>query len=803
MRQNKRSIFSRERYNVNNKNLLFQNQLEPMFKRLIFLLLFLGISGTAVGVLVGTLVFVVAYPRLPSVDVLAEYKPKLPLRIYDKRANLIGQFGEEQRLFVSIEKVPEALKLAIIAAEDERFFEHNGIDFLGIGRAALANVVAGGARQGASTITMQVARNFFLSSEKTFARKLNEALLAIKIERNLSKQQILELYINQIYLGQRAYGFGAASDVYFGNELEAASLAELAMLAGLPKAPSKFNPVVNFKRAKQRQLYVLNRMLTLGFISETDFELASKEKLKIEARENPSKHAEFFVEMVRQELSNNPDMYGSDLYTRGLKVYTTLSLKHQQAAYDAVTKGLEDHDRRQGYRRPSQHFRLTKLVSDEDLEELLSDFEKTGELYPAIVLESRIDSLKVYVKSEGDKTLTGPDLDFLFEANSEDPQNIVLKRGDLVYAKKVEEKKVRWELSQMPAAEGALVSINPEDGAILALVGGYNFYKNKFNHATQSMRQPGSSFKPFIYSAALERGLTPASIIDDAPIEIPESQTGFQIWEPKNYDDEYDGPISLRYALKKSKNLVAIRILETITPEFARDYITKFGFERKDHPPYLTMALGAGSTSPLILARAYSVFANGGFLVKPYSITRVVEFDENSGEKEIYSHYTEQGDYTDPYTRPVETIDERNAFTMNSMLADVIESGTGVRAKELGRGDLRGKTGTTNDNVDAWFAGYQKNLVAIAWVGKDQPGSLGAKETGSRAALPIWLGYMRKVLGDYPEDNSIDIPYGITKILIDPSTGLPTKDQSIGIEEYIYDENNLEKPGAFGAFPFF
>ncbi len=764
------------------------NRSEAMFKKLLFSLFFLGMSAAAVGILIGTLVFVVAYPQLPSVDALADYKPKLPLRIYSRENILIGEFGEEHRSFIDIEKVPEGLKLAIIAAEDERFYEHHGIDFFGIGRAALANFMAGGARQGASTITMQVARNFFLSSEKTLARKFNEALLAIKIERNLSKEQILELYVNQIYLGQRAYGFGAASKVYFGKPLQTASLAEMTMLAGLPKAPSRYNPIVNFKRAKQRQGYVLKRMLTLGFISETQFELASKQNLDLSSsRTNPSKHAEFFVEMVRQELS---DKFGDEIYTRGLNVYTTLSAKHQKAAYQAVKKGLEDHDRRQGYRGPAQHFQLSRLASDETLEELLTEFEKTDDLYPAIVLESKTDSLRLYVKASGAKTLNGSDLEFLFLANAEDSQNVILRRGDLVYAQKYEQD--GWRLSQMPVAEGALVSINPQNGAIVAMVGGYNYYKNKFNHATQSMRQPGSSFKPFVYSAALERGFTPASIIDDAPIEIHESQTGFQVWEPKNYDDKYDGPISLRYALKKSKNLVAIRILQAITPEYARDYITKFGFNRKDHPPYLTTALGAGSTSPLILARAYGVFANGGFLIQPYFINRVEDIDGGL----VFTTTNRRSK-----TMPVRAIDPRNVFTMNSMLADVIQSGTGVRAKGLGRRDLKGKTGTTNDNVDAWFAGFQKDLVAITWVGKDQPGPLGEKETGSRAALPIWIDYMRVALNGIPEEDTLETPEGITKVLIDPSSGLPTQDSSVGIEEYLYDENIPRAEGLLGDLP--
>ena len=751
------------------------------FRRLLYAVFFTGISISAAAVLIGVFAFVVAYPQLPSVAALTDYKPKLPLRIYSREGVLIGEFGREHREFLPIENVPDHLKNAIIAAEDERFMEHHGIDFLGIGRAALANFAARGARQGASTITMQVARNFFLTSEKTLTRKFNEALLAIKIERNLTKNEILELYVNQIYLGQRAFGFAAASKIYFGKPLAQASLAELSMMAGLPKAPSRYNPAVNFKRAQQRQFYVLGRMHKLGFISDSALDAAKAEKIKLSSiRSNPSRHAEYFVEMVRQALI---DQYGEATYTKGLNVYTTLSLKNQEAAFRAVKTGLENHDQRQGFRGAVTHFNLSRQ-SEEDIEELLNEFDAIDNLVPSVITKITDASIQIYAKGNGFVTLQSEDFQYgASNALSPSDQHDPLTRGDLIYVRQLNSKK--WSLSQLPIAEGALIAIDSDTGAIQALVGGYNFYKNKFNHVTQALRQPGSSFKPFIYSAALERGFTPATIIDDSPIEIDESQTGYELWEPQNYDGEFSGPISLRYALAKSKNLVAIRILQAIEPTYARDFITRFGFNKKNHPPYLTMALGAGSTTPLSLARGYAVFANGGHLVNPFFISRVEDIEGNL----IFKASPQRSKITSNTV-----IDARNAFTMNSLLRDVVNQGTGKRAKSLGRNDLAGKTGTTNDNVDAWFAGFQRHTVAITWVGKDQPGPLGEKETGAKAALPIWIDYMRVALRGIPEEDLPDPPEGIRVLKIDPDTGTPNQR---GITtEYFYEENvPTERPG--------
>ena len=743
-------------------------------RTLFFKFLLLCTSLSIIGILAGTFAFVTAYPKLPPVNALTDYKPKLPLRIYSREGTLIGEFGREHREFIGIESVPNLLKNAIVAAEDEHFWEHHGIDFIGIGRAAIANVSARGVRQGASTITMQVARNFFLSSEKTFTRKFNEALLAVKIERNLTKNQILELYINQIYLGQRSYGFAAASKIYFGKPLTQASLAEISMLAGLPKAPSKYNPVVNLKRAKQRQGYVLNRMYSLGFISDEELDQTKSAILKLSsARKNPSRHAEFFVEMVRQTLT---ERYGDEAYTKGLNVHTTLSVTHQEAGFLALKKGLESHDERQGYRGPLGFVKLPSKIDDEWLEDSLQDLNPYEDLHPAVVLKAGPQTIEAYVKGMGSAMLANEQAVYGATNLIIGSERVApLKSGALIYVRKTLAED--WVLSQLPIAEGAVISIDADTGAINALVGGYNFCRDKFNHVTQAKRQPGSSFKPFIYSAALERGFTPGTIIDDAPFEIHESQTGFEVWDPQNYDQEFAGPISLRYALAKSKNLVAIRILQAITPEYARDYLARFGFNPKHHPPYLTMALGAGSTTPLEMARGYAVFANGGYLVEPYFISHIEDIEGNL----IFKTKSQR-----KRTTADQVLDTRNVFTMSSLLRNVIQTGTGIRAKSLRRKDLAGKTGTTNDNIDAWFAGFQRRVVAITWVGKDQPGPLGDKETGSKAALPIWIDYMKTALKEFPEEKPLARPEGIRSILIDPETGLPNEE---GVIEYFYEEN--------------
>ena len=733
------------------------------------------------GVLLLGYAAVIAYPRLPSIEALAAYQPKIPLQIYSAEGDLIGEFGEERRAYVKIEDTPEKLKQAIIAAEDERFYEHGGVDYIGVLRATLANFVAGGARQGASTITMQVARNFFLTSEKTLTRKFNEALLAFKIERNLTKAQILEIYINQIYLGQRAYGFGAASQVYFGKNLSDANLAELAMLAGLPKAPSRYNPVANMSRAKQRQHYVLRRMLELGQIDAEQFKAAEEQKIVVAAQSTSyATRAEYFSEMVRQAIY---DAYKEDSYTRGFRVYTTLSKKHQDAAYAALRQGLLEYDQRQGYRGAEGYFDLPRDVSDEQLEDALQEEAESDDIIPAIVLDVSQKSVKVYRKGGERVTIVGAGLAFAEPMiGKAAPPKTRLKRGALIRVRN--DKTDGWSIVQLPQVEGAFVSIDADTGAIRSLVGGFDFDSNKFNHVTQARRQPGSSFKPFIYSAALEKGFTPATIINDAPITIDASETGAIPWEPKNFDNSYSGPIRMRTALTKSKNLVSIRILQAITPRYAQTYLTRFGFERRRHPAYLTMALGAGSVTPLELATGYAVFANGGYRISPYFIERI---EDRQGNVLATAAPLVAGENAE------RAIDARNAFTMFNMMQDVIRGGTGVRAMSLGRVDLAGKTGTTNDQMDAWFAGFQRHLVAVAWVGYDIPKSLGEYETGSKTALPMWMSYMAAALRGEREEIPI-APEGVTAVAINPETGLRDPGAPNQMIEYFYHENVPPEP---------
>src|SRR5437870_5573896 len=580
------------------------------------------LAGLAVAaVLAVALVVALAYPNLPSLQALTEYQPKIPLRVYTAEGVLIGEFGEERRAVVAIADVPPQLKHAIIAAEDERFYQHPGIDYIGVLRAAYANLVAGGRRQGASTITMQVARNFFLSSEKTLTRKLYEALLAFKIEHSLNKEQILELYVNQIYLGQRAYGFGAASQTYFGKALDQLNLAEIAMLAGLPKAPSMYNPISNPQRAKQRQQYVLRRMTELGYITAAQYEDAFKAPLR--ARREVSEysiHAEFAAEMVRQALAEH---YPEDVYTRGFRVYTTLRKADQEAAYDSVRKGVFDYDRRQGYRGPEGFYELRPNVGEDEYDDALADHPDSDDLLAAVVLSVDAKQVEAALRTGEKLALSGEGL--RFAARALDPKTASqkrIRRGSII---RVQREGKTWQIGQLPEIEAAFVSLDPQDGAIRALVGGFDFGRTKFNHVTQAWRQPGSSFKPFIYSAALEKGFTPATVVNDAPLFFDAGTTGSQPWEPKNYDEKFEGPMSLRTALKKSKNMVSIRILKSIGQPYAQEWVTRFGFEAEKHPAYLTMALGAGSVTPLQMASAYSVFANGGYRLNPYLISRLTD----------------------------------------------------------------------------------------------------------------------------------------------------------------------------------
>jgi penicillin-binding protein 1A len=719
-------------------------------------------------------------------QVLTEYQPKIPLRVYSAEGSLLGEFGEERRAFVSIATVPKTMLSAILAAEDERFYHHRGVDYIGVARAALSNFASGGVRQGASTITMQVARNFFLSKERTLTRKFNEMLLAFKIEASLSKDEILQLYINQIYLGQRAYGFAAASQIYFGKSLDKLTLAEHAMLAGLPKAPSAYNPIANPKRAELRQQYVLRRMRELGMITDAQFAEAERYSIVVKRGSNDfGVHAEHFAEMVRQAVF---ERYKDETYTRGIRVYTTLSARHQEAAYQAVRRGVQEYDRRHGYRGPEGYADLPVKLTDEVLEEAIQDVSDNDDLIAAVVTEASPKLVKAYRRGGEVVEINEEGVRFAARMLGDKVNaNQRIRRGAVIRVQKDE--KGRWHIAQLPAVESALISADPRDGAIRALVGGFDFNRNQYNHVTQALRQPGSSFKPFIYSAALEKGFTAATIINDAPLTFSSTQTGSEPWEPKNYDGKFEGPMRLRTALVKSKNLVSVRILQAISPQYAQDYVTRFGFDPKMHPPYLTMALGAGSVTPMQMTQAYAIFANGGYRVTPYFIERV---EDNRGNVLLQAKPQRAGDDAE------RVIDPRNAFIMHSIMRDVVRMGTAARAMKLGRGDLAGKTGTTNDFVDAWFCGFNPTLVAIAWIGFDQPQTLGRNETGGTAALPIWMGYIGPALKGVAEQ-PFTSPPGVLALRVNPETGMRVTDGESGVVDFFYQEFVPPEGGAASA----
>ncbi|SPA38836.1 bifunctional penicillin-binding protein 1a: transglycosylase (N-terminal); transpeptidase (C-terminal) [Cupriavidus taiwanensis] len=713
----------------------------------------LVVAGAVVIALLLGYALLVAAPNLPSLDTITDYRPKIPLRIYTADNVLIGEFGEERRNFVPIAEIPDVMKKAVLAIEDDRFYEHGGVDFVGVMRAGLANL-RGGLSQGASTITMQVARNFFLSSEKTYTRKIYEMLLAYKIEANLSKDQILELYMNQIYLGQRAYGFDSAARVYFGKSVRDVTPAEAAMLAGLPKAPSAYNPVVNPRRAKVRQEYILQRMRDLRYITPEQYDEAVQAELKVRTEGNEfSTHAEYVAEIVRQLMYAQ---YREETYTRGLTVYTTLTKTDQDAAYEAVRAGIMNYERKHGYRGPEAFIDLPSDPAEREqaIDDALVEHPGSGDLRSAVVTSVSSKQVKATLLSGEVATIEGAALRFISPSLSANAQPKMKMRPGAVI-RVTQDEKNNWSVTQLPEVAAAFVSINPQDGEIRSMVGGFDFNRNKFNRVTQAWRQPGSSFKPFIYSAALEKGFSPATVINDAPLTIG-PDTGGQVWEPKNYDGRFEGPMTMRRALAKSKNLVSVRILRAIGTQYAQDYITRFGFEADKHPAYLPMALGSGAVTPLQMAGAYSVFANGGYRINPYLIQKVVDARGN-----VISETHPQRAGTDA----VRVLDARTAFIADTMLRDVVRYGTANSAKQrLGRNDLAGKTGTTNDAVDAWFAGYTPNLVAIAWMGYDQPKSLGVRETGGGLALPIWVGYMSKALKGVPESPERPAPEGVLMV---------------------------------------
>ncbi len=695
----------------------------------------------------------VAYPNLPDVSDLADYRPKLPLRVFSAEGTLIGEFGEERRNLTPISTIPKVMKDAVLAAEDARFYDHGGVDYKGMVRAGLANMNRMKS-QGASTITMQVARNVYLSSEKTLTRKIYEVLLTFKLEHLLTKDQIFEIYLNQIYLGNRAYGFAAASEAYFGKPLQEITIAQAAMLAGLPKAPGANNPVNNPTRARGRQLYVIDRMRDAGFITAEQATEAKKEELHLRDAADPNRlHAEYVAETVRQLMYAQ---YGDSIYTRGLKVYTSLVAADQAAAYKALRKGIMDYERRQIYRGPEKFAELPDDPKelDEAVDDALSDHPDNGDVMAAVVLKASAKEITA-VRANGEVLqINGEGLKPAQSGLSDKaPPNIRVRRGAVIRVMKTP--KNTFEITQLPEVEGAFVSVDPRDGSIKAMVGGFDFGKNKFNHVTQAWRQPGSSFKPFIYSASLEKGFSPATVINDGPLFFDAGTTGGQPWEPKNYDGGFEGPMSMRRALMKSKNMVSIRILQSIGTRYAQDWVTNFGFEREKHPAYLPMALGAGSVTPMQMATAYSVFANGGYRVNPYLVTRVTDHKDRVLVE------------TQPplLNETMRAIPPRNAFIMDSLLQSVASGGTAAKAQAmLKRPDIYGKTGTTNDSLDAWFAGFQPTRTAVAWIGYDTPRKLGDRETGGGLSLPIWISYMETVLKGVPVTELTTPPPGVINV---------------------------------------
>ena len=693
-------------------------------------------AGAVALLLVVGVALAVIDPKLPDVSSLSDYRPKLPLRIFSVEGTLIGEFGEERRTLTPIASIPKSMKDAVLAVEDARFYEHGGVDSLGLMRAVLANL-RGGMRQGASTITQQVARNVYLSSERTLSRKVYEALLAFKLESRLSKDQILEIYLNQIYLGNRAYGFAAAAEVYFGKPLQDITVAEAAMLAGLPKSPGTANPINSPTRARARQLHVIDRMKETGFITAAQADEARQEPLHLRDASDPNRpHAEYVAETVRQLMYAQ---YGDSIYTRGLSVQTTLVAADQQAAYRSLRKGIMDYERRQIYRGPEAFVDLPDdpKALDDAVDDALADHPDNDDVLSAVVLAAA-PKLVTAVRGNGDiLQIMGDGLRLGQLGLSEKAgPNIKVRRGAVIRVMKTPRN--TWEMAQLPEVEGAFVAVDPRDGAIKAMVGGFDFGKSKMNRVTQAWRQPGSSFKPFIYSAALEKGFTPATVVNDAPLFFDAAATGGQPWEPKNFEGTFDGPMTLRHALQESKNLVTVRVLQSIGTQYAQEWITRFGFDKDKHPAYLPMGLGAGSVTPMQMATAYSVFANGGYRIDPHLVTRVTDRD-GKVLSEVKAPVLDESNRAIP---------ERNAYLMDSLLQSVMKGGTGAKAYQaLKRDDIYGKTGTTNDSVDTWFAAFQPTMVGIAWVGYDTPRKLGVRgETGGSLSLPIWVNYMQAAL---------------------------------------------------------
>ncbi len=726
-----------------------------------FLKLAILLAGLAAcGALLVAMALALAWPNVPDLTAMTDYRPRVPLRIFTADKVMIGEYGEERRNVLRFNEIPDVMKSAVLAAEDDRFYQHGGIDWFGVVRAGLTNVLAMSKTQGASTITMQVARNFYLSSEKTWSRKFYELLLTFKIEASLTKDQILELYLNQIYLGNRAYGFAAASRTYLGKPLSDITPADAALLAGIPKAPSRFNPIANKPRAVLRQRYVLGRMHSLGYLTDSEYKAALAQPIVIKSAEGTpaggyAVHGEYAAELARQLMIS---VYPENVYSRGLNVYTTIQSKDQEWAYQSLREGVLDYTRRAPYPGPEAQLDMPAGIEndpaklDEFLDGVFDKYPDRTEMLIGVVLAVKPDEVRIARSSTDIATIKDKRaISVISRAlNPKAPAAQRIQRGSVVYLHKNSD---YWEILNMPTVQAAFVALTPQDGALRAMVGGFDFYHGNFNRVTQAWRQPGSSFKPFIYAASLERGLTPATMISDMPFELTAEQTGSKAWAPKNYGGQYEPMLSMREAIQKSKNMVSIRILQAIGPQYAQEYVTRFGFDKSRHPAVLPMALGAGAVTPMQLAAGYSVFANGGYRVTPFLIDHVTDA---SGQVIMQAKPVIAGDSA------ARAIDARTAYVMDDLLRGVATYGTAARSRQvLKRNDLAGKTGTTNDSVDAWFAGYSPQLVGVAWLGYDQPKSLGSRETGGGAAMPIWLGYMANALKAFPEEKRNPPPEGL------------------------------------------
>jgi len=745
----------------------------------VFCALLLSISGA----------FLYLSPNLPSVDSLRSIQLQIPLRVYSADDKLIAEFGEMRRSPIRFDDIPQAFIHALLAAEDDNFANHYGVDITGLMRAATQLLKSGQIQTGGSTITMQVAKNYFLTSERSFSRKINEILLALQIERELSKNEILELYVNKIYLGNRAYGIEAAAQVYYGKPISELSVAQLAMIAGLPKAPSAFNPLVNPARSRERRDWILGRMYRLGSLDESSYRqaLAEPETARYHGA-TPELDASYIAEMARAEMVGR---FGSAAYTDGFRVYTTVSSERQIAANNALNSGLIEYDQRHGYRGPEAN--LANAPRDTWLQEL-AKYRSLSGLQPAAVTQVETSGILVITRDGQEHTVSWDSMKWArpyLGINSMGPRPQrpadVVKAGDVV--------RIRWQdeaavFSQVPQAQAALVSLDPEDGSIEALAGGFSFGQSNYNRAIQAKRQPGSSFKPFIYSAALDAGYTAASLVNDSPIVFVE-QGMDRIWRPKNDNNTFLGPIRMREALYKSRNLVSIRLLQTMGVDYTINYITRFGFNAQDLPRNLSLALGTATLTPMEIATGWTTFANGGYKIEPYLIQRIEDregnllFEANPARvppretqtADVEVHPVQSSpDIADGEQTPAaphfaeQVLDERTAYIMTSMLQDVIKRGTGRRALAMGRDDIAGKTGTTNDSIDSWFSGYNADLVTTVWAGFDQPQSLGRNEYGGTVALPIWMNYMGAVLKDMPEHPPTE-PDGLLKLRIDPVSG--------------------------------